>query len=305
MDFKVSFTDGFAFFGLAATIVLVVLDKAGKLKGPLLLFLLALAILTVVPIAIGNPWVHSPTSSAARFSRRVICLSILGVLYGLLAMWVSESKGELETEAESTNRATSTEKSLPIQISYDPVTTQLPLVIPPYGKYRIMTFTDEKGMDLIWTPPSPVQVAWPRNFRQSKHTYQVIGVITVSNHSTFPVLNLVTAIESEFRQAGPMKTQEELRAILNAPNLGTRYVPLALDSLAPGESLPIFVVNESQYAVVVKIPARCTLELYGESEKRQIAFKKRENTVFDSMIAISAPSLYVWKHDQVVGLRPQ
>jgi hypothetical protein len=100
MDFKISFSDGFAFFGLAAAIVLVVLDKAGKLKGPLLLVLLAIAILMVVPVAVGNSWVLSPSSGQIRFARGALCVFVLVVIYFALAIWVSSGTASETAEIQ-------------------------------------------------------------------------------------------------------------------------------------------------------------------------------------------------------------
>jgi hypothetical protein len=99
MDLKIGFSDGLALVGIAATILLVVFDKAGKLKGgPLLLFLLGIAILMVVPLAIGNSWVLDVPSVSLKFSRAALCVCVLGVIYSLLAIWISSSEAQIESQ---------------------------------------------------------------------------------------------------------------------------------------------------------------------------------------------------------------
>jgi len=54
---ELNFDRVLAITGIVAAIVLVVLDKAGKLKGPFLLALLGVAALMTLPLALGNSWV--------------------------------------------------------------------------------------------------------------------------------------------------------------------------------------------------------------------------------------------------------
>ncbi len=58
MDFRPSLSfDALGILGIVLTIVFLVLDKAGKLKGGLLIGLLCLAGAMTLFLAIGNPWV--------------------------------------------------------------------------------------------------------------------------------------------------------------------------------------------------------------------------------------------------------
>lgn len=75
--------------GTALTIILLVLDKAGKLKGPMLLVLLAVAATLMLPVALGNSWVVDANSGMLKFSRSILCLFTVGLIYAGLAVWVS------------------------------------------------------------------------------------------------------------------------------------------------------------------------------------------------------------------------
>jgi hypothetical protein len=75
--------------GIVLAIVLVVLDKAGKLKGPMLLVLLAVAACMTLPLAMGTPWVSDAASGILRFTRGMFLVFFVGLVYSALAMWIS------------------------------------------------------------------------------------------------------------------------------------------------------------------------------------------------------------------------
>jgi len=75
---KVSFSDGLAIAGLILAIVLVVLDKAGKLKGPRLLALLGVAACMAIPLLFSVPWVSDSQPGLVLFARRALMISLLG-----------------------------------------------------------------------------------------------------------------------------------------------------------------------------------------------------------------------------------
>jgi hypothetical protein len=88
MPIKLSFSDYLAVVGIILTIVFIVLDKAGKLRGPMLLLLLAVAALLTLPLLLNIDWV-AEAQGTAKFSRILLTLCAVGVVYSLLAVWVS------------------------------------------------------------------------------------------------------------------------------------------------------------------------------------------------------------------------
>jgi hypothetical protein len=88
---KVSFSDGIGVAGIALAILLVVLDKAGKLKGGWLYGLLFLAGLMTLFIALGNVWV---TDAPARWRiwRTLLMACFVGFAYSALAIWINPAK---------------------------------------------------------------------------------------------------------------------------------------------------------------------------------------------------------------------
>lgn len=95
---ELSFDRVLAIVGIVLSIVLLVLDKAGKLKGAALFLLLALAALMLVPLALGNSWVKETPWGILKFSKGLLTVSAILVGYSLLAIWIStvpESKAQL------------------------------------------------------------------------------------------------------------------------------------------------------------------------------------------------------------------
>src|SRR5260370_26857287 len=90
MLLKLSLTEGVVLFsvGTALTIVFLVLDKAGKLRGPMLLILLAVAAVLMLPLLLNLEWVAN-AQGQAKFSRTLLAICVLGAVYSLVAVWVS------------------------------------------------------------------------------------------------------------------------------------------------------------------------------------------------------------------------
>src|SRR5438552_17342349 len=88
-----------AIAGIVFAIVLVVLDKAGKLKGPALLVLLRIAALMLFPLALGNSWIRETPWGMLKFSKMTLMISIVGVCYSGFAVWISQSNSSEDTHS--------------------------------------------------------------------------------------------------------------------------------------------------------------------------------------------------------------
>lgn len=88
--FKIDWSDGLFITGVVLTLVLIVLDKAGKLKGSMLLILLAVAGILTLPLMLNIGWV-SQAHGLSKFSRGLLMFFVVGVAYSLIAVWVSPS----------------------------------------------------------------------------------------------------------------------------------------------------------------------------------------------------------------------
>jgi len=87
---KVSFSDGLAITGLILAVLLVVLDKGGKLKGgPTLLILLAIAACMTLPLAFSLSWVADSLPGLQMFTREMLMVFVVGAIYSGVAVWIS------------------------------------------------------------------------------------------------------------------------------------------------------------------------------------------------------------------------
>jgi hypothetical protein len=100
----ISFSDGLAIGALVLTIVLLVLDKAGKLAGPILFWLLAMAALMTVPLILGNGWVSGSPNGAAKAFRIVFLLCAVGSGYGALSAWIATESTVTPVEPSETSK---------------------------------------------------------------------------------------------------------------------------------------------------------------------------------------------------------
>ncbi|MGO9864055.1 MAG: hypothetical protein ACLPLR_10635 [Terriglobales bacterium] len=93
MDLRTSFSlDGVGIAGIILAIVCLVLDKAGKLKGGLLIGLLCLAGVMTLFLAIGNSFVlDAPTKW--KLWRGLLTFSLVAFVYSGLAIWISGGSG--------------------------------------------------------------------------------------------------------------------------------------------------------------------------------------------------------------------
>src|SRR5580658_9091462 len=97
---RISFSDGLAIGGCILAILLVVLDKADKLKGPALFALLGLAGCMALPLAFGNSWV-ADAPPLLKFARGAFCTAIVMLAYSLLALWIAPEKQEVVANASA------------------------------------------------------------------------------------------------------------------------------------------------------------------------------------------------------------
>jgi hypothetical protein len=84
---------GLAVVGLVLTILLVVLDKAGKLKGQVLYWLLAVAALMTLPLVLGNPFV-AEAPALWKYWLRACSVSVVVLGFWAIGIWISPNPVE-------------------------------------------------------------------------------------------------------------------------------------------------------------------------------------------------------------------
>jgi hypothetical protein len=122
---KLSLSDGLAVAGLVAMFVLVALDKAGKLKGPLPLILLGIAAVMTLPLALGNSWVIEAPSKTHQLFRGLMMFFVAGFVYSMFALWILPEGNQSESEGAA--------PSLDNTIVVECLDAVMPTLVPPTG----------------------------------------------------------------------------------------------------------------------------------------------------------------------------
>jgi hypothetical protein len=184
---RISFSDGLALAGIALSIVLLVLDKAGKLKpGPILFLLLILAFLMTIPLALGNSWVSAAHSGLARIPRTLLALCLFGALFSSLAVYVSGAQNEEGRTAES-----AADERIQLSLTCD--TVNLPM--PYSGDLWILDTIFLKGLMKSSANPLhpagfwPEQGVWGTGFR-----------CVLKNYGTGPAFGVTLSLEAVKRE---------------------------------------------------------------------------------------------------------
>ena len=93
MSYRISFSDGIGITGIVLAVILVVLDKAGKLKGGWLPVLLMLAGVMTLFLALGNSWVLDAPAKW-KIWRGCLMFAAVALPYSGVAIWVSDGPSE-------------------------------------------------------------------------------------------------------------------------------------------------------------------------------------------------------------------
>lgn len=100
--FKIGITEVLACLGIIATLIVIVLDKAGKLRDPMMLItLLAIAAIFTLPLALGNGWVCNTTSPIIKFAKGMLMVCAVGIIYSLLVIYAFTTRKEDRLPAPS------------------------------------------------------------------------------------------------------------------------------------------------------------------------------------------------------------
>jgi hypothetical protein len=156
---KLSFELGLAIAGIILTLLLPVLDKAGLLKGGFLLWLLVVAALLTLPLAIGNSFVASAVSSW-RWWLRAVALAVVGLSYWAIAILIlPATRVESKTSTPPAPREAAATEPGTIQLSLTCDTISLPM--PYRGDLWLLDTIFLKGLGKY--SPNPMEPAgiWP------------------------------------------------------------------------------------------------------------------------------------------------
>ena len=150
--FRFSFSDAIGVSGIVFAVVLIVLDKAGKLKGPWLFILLSVAAVMTLCIAIGNAWVMDGPKEW-RLWRGVLMLCVVGLTYSGLAIWISTRSSVVSVERISED------PEVLLSVACDHVS----LPMPYRGDLWILDTVMFEGLGKLSAPPKDSDVLWPED----------------------------------------------------------------------------------------------------------------------------------------------
>jgi hypothetical protein len=94
---RISFSDDIGVAVIILAVILVVLDKAGKLKGAWLIGLLSVAGAMTLFLALGNSWVLDAPIKW-KIWRGILMVTLVGLSYSGVAIWISDGAREAETK---------------------------------------------------------------------------------------------------------------------------------------------------------------------------------------------------------------
>jgi hypothetical protein len=305
---KVSFSDGIGIAGIIFAVVLLVLDKAGKLKGGWLVGLLVLAGLMTLFVAIGNAWVLDAPSKW-KLWRVILMFSLVALTYSGIAIWITGGGESPDTTPPSVAQnkpeispppaqnyplieASWEERVLPFTIP--PRTTVGILAIDPKVRLQPELFTNDKSQDWVW--PTQRKIPLP----------DVYLLYKISNHDSVRVFNLKFKLicTLNFSSTGAKGQREEGKFFQS----GT--AEFITPSLGPGESFLVYVVNQSAYWATVPLPDSTVLEIEGSSEKHTVKMVPHGALADIELPAgypspstipgILPPSAYKWNGNKIV-----
>ena len=159
---KLSLELWWAIFGLVLTIMLVVLDKAGKLKGSALLWMLLIAAMMTGPLVLGNPIVEG-VSEAWKWWVRGVMMAIVGLSYWAISIWISPLPKLEPSVTENVTRAESAGR----------VKSQLPPLTPPE--------TSAKSLGPRKPSPRGSKAAIPAKSKQDSSVHISSGAVVEQN----------------------------------------------------------------------------------------------------------------------------
>jgi len=180
---RISFSDGLAIGGGILAIVLVVLDKAGKLRGPMLLTLLAVAATLAIPLCISLPWVADSPPGLMMFSRRALAICLLASTWAGLCAWITTADN---TEVPVT--ATPPNKLIVQSIVLGELRVGNPFTATVYLKNNSGRIIRIKNLAFTQTRPYPLNAAEDMENENAMWSEVVNGIQSLGRDAEFPTL---------------------------------------------------------------------------------------------------------------------
>jgi|SRR5579862_9897039 len=305
MSFKISESYGLAVAGGILTIILVVLDKAGKLKGWNLYALLAVAAALTLPLALGNSWV-TDVSGVVRGVRSLAAVCVVGLAYALLANWIATGEG-----AEILSRTPAIKPELAgivVQARMDAMMNALPIVVSPHSSAFIIRFRPtETAEGLDYRNNTDKSYEWPviedRRPKKAKEKkapklfpYEKFAVFMLTNHGDKDLYNVKVIIPTKFQ------VSENGQPVSEKP--GT--VVVGFDVVSAGKAAQVYLVNQStKHSVILEYPGEAEAEVQGQRGRYRFPVQTRNmglggiDAILDQVPAVLFESSHEWTGDTI------
>jgi hypothetical protein len=185
-----------------------------------------------------------------------------------------------------------------IQFSYDMMGGFLPVNLPPRSTtWAVMLGSNNSaGLTRVMNDKD-ASFEWP--FKRGKAPLPIpAGVLRISNHDTMRVFNIVTHLTFEFKEnAKPGQNA--------APTVASNTQDWLIDSIGPGESVPLYCINQSPRAVIITLPKSVSLEVQSQIGTRTVPLIKRQIGVLEQLPITVFPSLYDWSSGTPKIVKPK
>jgi hypothetical protein len=113
---------------------------------------------------------------------------------------------------------------------------------------------------------------------------EFMGLITVSNHGFSQVFNLTMHISGTIENSKGFPKKTEIST------------DVMIDAIVPGQTIPIWVINQSDRSVDVILPAHGETEIQGEPDRKIVTLTNRTVLPFPLM-----PSWHTWNDNYTIG----
>jgi hypothetical protein len=275
---RISFSDGLAIAGLILAIVLVVLDKAEKLKGPLLLVLLGVAACMAIPLLFSVPWVAEASAGMPRITRQLLMVFLLGALWAFVAIWITPATPESATTVPPAPQPSSKTVSLPFPNITIGCTTFIPMG----------TFLDQMSKGI----PVPFM-----SIKEKNGVEKPLLSFYVKDGKTFANIHNL-AITDNGTAFSPAFNIEDNHVIVFVPDWDSNANDKAIEVI-DGKGLPVAqIIHKSDTSLIVNIRFLVRdLAVLMTRDKVTVATSGKAKELVDTQISLPTMFLYPsWKY---------
>jgi hypothetical protein len=172
-----------------------------------------------------------------------------------------------------------------VEASYDLQSSALPIRVAPGGVINAVVFSRNKTGNMIQvTNSEKTEYEWP--FKTGKLLRASADTIKVTNNSNQKVFDIVIPLKFNFYENVPGQTN----AVITASNSGDWVI----NSIAPGESAIMYLINKTHLVVITVLPIEVPLGVQGIKSRVNVPLMYRQISMQDLPMVTSGPSVVDW-----------